>query len=65
MKLAKEKAVSRLRVQSFSISLDGYGAGPDQDLENPLGVGGMALGYRYAEHVTTQQATHVVLKRDR
>jgi dihydrofolate reductase len=35
--------MTRLRVQSFSISLDGYGAGPDQDLENPLGVGGMAL----------------------
>ena len=33
----------RLRVQSFSISLDGYGAGPDQDLDNPLGVGGLAL----------------------
>lgn len=35
--------MSRLRVQSFSISLDGYGAGPDQSLENPLGVGAMAL----------------------
>jgi dihydrofolate reductase len=33
----------RLRVQSFAISLDGYGAGPDQGLDNPLGVGGMAL----------------------
>jgi dihydrofolate reductase len=33
----------RLRVQSFSISLDGYGAGPNQDLANPLGIGGMAL----------------------
>lgn len=33
----------KLRVNSFSISLDGYGAGPDQSLENPLGVGGMAL----------------------
>jgi dihydrofolate reductase len=33
----------RLRVNCFSISLDGYGAGPGQDLENPLGVGGMAL----------------------
>lgn len=32
--------MSRLRVLSFSISIDGYGAGPDQDLENPLGVGG-------------------------
>src|SRR5277367_1905050 len=35
--------MTKLRVQSFSISLDGYGAGPDQDLENPLGVGGTAL----------------------
>jgi dihydrofolate reductase len=33
----------RLRVQSFAISLDGYGAGPDQSLDNPLGVGGAAL----------------------
>jgi len=32
-----------LRVESFSISLDGYGAGPNQDLSNPLGVGGRAL----------------------
>jgi dihydrofolate reductase len=35
--------VSRLRVQSFAISIDGYGAGPDQDLQNPLGVGGPEL----------------------
>lgn len=35
--------MSKLRVKAFSISLDGYGAGPDQTLENPLGVGGMAL----------------------
>jgi dihydrofolate reductase len=35
--------MSRLRVNSFSISLDGYGAGPTQDLANPLGVGGKAL----------------------
>ena len=33
----------KLRVHGFSISLDGYGAGPNQDLENPLGVGGTAL----------------------
>src|SRR5258706_5398794 len=32
--------MSKLRVQSFAISIDGYGAGPNQDLENPLGVGG-------------------------
>jgi len=35
--------MSRLRVHNFSISLDGYGAGPNQDLANPLGVGGEAL----------------------
>ncbi|MBX3607018.1 MAG: dihydrofolate reductase family protein [Piscinibacter sp.] len=35
--------MSRLRVESFSISLDGYGAGPAQDLDNPLGIGGKAL----------------------
>jgi dihydrofolate reductase len=33
----------KLRVNAFSISLDGYGAGPDQSRENPLGIGGMAL----------------------
>ena len=35
--------MSKLRVESFTISLDGFGAGPDQDLGNPLGVGGGAL----------------------
>jgi dihydrofolate reductase len=33
----------KLRVHCFAISLDGYGAGPHQDLEHPLGVGGLAL----------------------
>jgi dihydrofolate reductase len=35
--------MSKLRVNAFSISLDGYGAGPDQALERPMGAGGMAL----------------------
>lgn len=35
--------MSRLRVASFSLSLDGFGAGPAQSLEDPLGVGGKAL----------------------
>src|SRR6266436_5264933 len=35
--------MSKLRVHGFTISLDGYGAGPNQDLDNPLGVGGVAL----------------------
>ncbi len=33
----------KLRVHNVSISLDGYMAGPDQDLEHPLGVGGERL----------------------
>lgn len=35
--------MSKLRVQSFAISIDGYGAGPNQDLQNPLGVNGPEL----------------------
>ena len=35
--------MSKLRVHSFSVSLDGYGAGPDQSREEPLGRGGEAL----------------------
>ncbi|MBC7992879.1 MAG: dihydrofolate reductase [Rhizobacter sp.] len=33
----------KLKVAAFSLSMDGYGAGPQQDLQNPLGVGGLAL----------------------
>ena len=35
--------MTKVVVRSFGISLDGYGAGPNQSLENPLGVGGTAL----------------------
>jgi len=35
--------MSKLRVHCFSISLDGYGAGPRPDMKEPLGVGGEAL----------------------
>jgi dihydrofolate reductase len=35
--------MSKLRVCGFGVSIDGYGAGPSQALENPMGVGGMAL----------------------
>jgi hypothetical protein len=35
--------LSRIRVAAFGVSIDGYGAGPDQGLENPLGRGGEAL----------------------
>lgn len=33
----------KVRVNGYAISIDGYGAGPDQSLANPMGVGGMAL----------------------
>lgn len=35
--------MSKLSVRSFTVSLDGYGAGPDQTIANPLGVGGEEL----------------------
>jgi dihydrofolate reductase len=35
--------MAKLRVHSFSVSLDGYGAGPNQTVDNPLGVGGERL----------------------
>ena len=35
--------MTQVRVESFTISMDGYGAGPDQDMKNPLGVGGEDL----------------------
>lgn len=35
--------MSKLKVRCFSISLDGYGAGPEQSLGNPLGRGGESL----------------------
>jgi dihydrofolate reductase len=35
--------MGKVRVASFSLSLDGFGAGPEQSLENPLGRGGTAL----------------------
>jgi len=35
--------MTRVRVEGFTISLDGYGAGPNQDIGIPLGVGGTDL----------------------
>ena len=46
--------MTRLRVESFTVSLDGYGAGPDQSIENPLGVGGTEL-HRWALPTRTFQ----------
>ena len=35
--------MAKVRVQSFGVSLDGYGAGPEQSLEHPLGINGPDL----------------------
>lgn len=35
--------MAKLRVHNLAVSLDGYAAGPDQSLDNPLGVGGPRL----------------------
>ena len=47
--------MSRLLVRSFSISVDGYGAGPDQTVQNPLGVGGERLHEWFFPTRTFQQ----------
>jgi dihydrofolate reductase len=47
--------MSRLIVRAFGVSLDGFGAGPDQSLENPLGVGGPAL-HQWFFHTRTFKA---------
>jgi dihydrofolate reductase len=39
----KERLMTKVRVAGFSLSLDGYGAGPDQSLADPLGKRGMEL----------------------
>jgi dihydrofolate reductase len=47
----------KLRVHSFTISLDGYGAGPNQSVDHPLGVGGLAL-HDWAFATRTFQQMH-------
>jgi dihydrofolate reductase len=47
--------MTQLRVASFSVSIDGFGAGAGQDLENPLGVGGMALHHWVLQTRTFQR----------
>ncbi len=49
--------MSRLLVRAFSLSIDGYGAGPNQDLEHPLGVGGPEM-FDWFFHTRTFQRMH-------
>jgi dihydrofolate reductase len=47
--------MQKLRVESFTISADGFGAGPNQSMENPLGVGGGNLHQWFIPTKTFQQ----------
>lgn len=47
--------MSKLRVASFAISIDGFAAGPNQSLDNPLGVGGLKLHEWFFPTRTFQQ----------
>lgn len=48
--------MTQIRVACFSLSLDGYGAGPDQSLDRPLGIGGEAM-HEWAFATRTFQKT--------
>jgi dihydrofolate reductase len=47
--------MQKLRVESFTISIEGFGAGSNQSLENPLGVGGGNLHQWFLPTKTFQQ----------
>src|ERR1700683_103228 len=49
--------MTKLRVHSFGLSVDGYGAGPRQGIDHPLGVGGLAL-HEWAFATRTFQRMH-------
>ncbi|CAN5902079.1 dihydrofolate reductase family protein [soil metagenome] len=47
--------MTQLIVRGFGLSIDGFGAGPNQSLENPLGVGGPGLmGWAFATRTFAQ-----------
>jgi len=47
--------MARVKVQAFSVSIDGFGAGPRQSLDNPLGIGGITLHQWFLPTRTFQQ----------
>jgi dihydrofolate reductase len=49
--------MQQLRVEGFTISIDGYGAGPNQSLKDPLGVGGESL-HEWLVHTRTFEQMH-------
>jgi dihydrofolate reductase len=49
--------VGKFRVNAFGMSVDGFGAGAAQSLENPMGVGGLAM-HGWAFETKTFRAMH-------
>jgi dihydrofolate reductase len=49
--------MSKVRVAGFAVSLEGYGAGPNQTLSNPIGEGGLEL-HEWAFATRTFRAMH-------
>src|SRR5690242_15323728 len=49
--------MTKVVVRSFSVSVDGFGAGPNQDIDNPLGVRGPEL-FDWFFHTRTWNAQH-------
>jgi dihydrofolate reductase len=52
--------MSRLRVHNFTVSLDGFAAGPRQSPDNPLGQGGLRLH----EWIFQTKSMHALQGRD-
>ena len=51
--------MSKVKVSAFSVSLDGFGAGPRQDRENPLGVRGFELHAWFQKTAVFQKMHHL------
>lgn len=49
--------MGKVRVAAFSVSIDGFGTGPRQDLENPLGVRGFEL-HRWFQQTEVFKKVH-------
>jgi dihydrofolate reductase len=49
--------MGKFRVSAFGISIDGFGAGTDQTIDNPMGVGGLAM-HGWAFETRTFRAMH-------
>src|SRR5206468_6102241 len=47
LQAVEEARMGRVRVAGFSLSLDGFGAGPEQSLQDPLGKRGTELHRRF------------------